>query len=106
MLLRWWHRIAENPATDDNPDITHYLGNGDIEVRYSQDNKWEISAIGRTHAIQLDLSLPWASWLTISSFRIHNTNIHVQYFSGYGESLIDYNQKHNTWGIGLSFPFY
>lgn len=107
ILARWWQRIAENAATDDNPDITDYLGYGDIELRYSQNGLWEITALARTRAFQLDLSAPWTAWrlLTLASPGKHNTNIHLQYFSGYGESLIDYNQKHETWGVGLSFPF-
>lgn len=107
ILARWWQRIPESPAMDDNPDITDYLGYGDIELRYSQNSLWEVSAIARTRAFQLDLSAPWTVWrlLTLASPGEHNTNIHFQYFSGYGESLIDYNQRHETWGIGLSFPF-
>jgi phospholipase A1 len=107
VLARWWHRIKEDIATDNNPDITHYLGNGDIEVRYSHGGKWEAAAIARTHSIQLDFSAPWTVWrlLTLSSIGAHNTNLHFQYFNGYGESLIDYNHKHQTWGVGLSFPF-
>ncbi len=107
LLLRWWQRISEDPATDDNPDITDYLGHGDIELRYSQNNLWEATLIARSRSVQLDLSAPWTAWrlLTLASPGEHNTNIHLQYFSGYGESLIDYNQKHETWGVGLSFPF-
>jgi phospholipase A1 len=107
VLARLWQRIKEDPATDDNPDITDYMGYGDIEVRYSQNSMWEASVIARTRAVQVDLSAPWTAWrlLTVASPGEHNTNIHLQYFSGYGESLIDYNQKHETWGIGLSFPF-
>lgn len=107
VLARWWQRIKEDPATDDNPDITDYLGHGDIELRYSQNSIWEAAVIARARSFQLDLSAPWTSWrlLTLASPGQHNTNVHLQYFSGYGESLIDYNQKHETWGIGLSFPF-
>lgn len=107
ILLRWWKRVNEDPATDDNLDITHYLGHGDIELRYSQNNLWEATLIARSRSVQLDLSAPWTAWrlLTLASPGEHNTNIHLQYFNGYGESLIDYNQKHETWGVGMSFPF-
>ena len=106
LLLRLWKRIKVDAATDGNPDITHFLGHGDIEVRYSRDKNWEISAIARARSIQLDWAVPWPFWLTFpASFGEHNTNVHVQYFSGYGESLTDYNHKHHTWGVGLTFPF-
>ena len=107
VLGRLWHRIAEQPANDNNPDITHYLGHGDLELRYSQRGNWEASLLVRKRSWQLDLSAPWTSWrwLVNAIPGEHNTNIHFQYFSGYGESLIDYNQRHSTWGLGLSFPF-
>ncbi|TAJ76003.1 MAG: hypothetical protein EPO42_13680 [Gallionellaceae bacterium] len=107
LLARWWRRINEDPTTDDNPDIANYLGHGDIELRYSQNDLWEVCVIARQHSFQLDLSAPWTAWrlLTLAAPGEHNTNVHLQYFSGYGESLIDYNHKHETWGIGLSFPF-
>ena len=107
ILVRWWQRIKENSRDDDNPDITNYLGHGDIEIRYSQYRKWEVSLTGKARSIQIDLAAPWPTWEKLSFIptRRHNTNLHVQYFSGYGESLVDYNQKHETWGIGLSFPF-
>lgn len=107
LLARWWQRINEDVTTDDNPDINHFLGNGDIELRYSQNSRWEISLLAKSRSIQLDLAAPWTAWrlLTLAAPGEHNTNIHLQYFSGYGESLIDYNHKHETWGVGLSFPF-
>jgi len=107
ILARLWKRIPEDLSADDNPDITHYLGNGDLELRYSLNSMWEASILARKHSFQLDLSAAWTAWrlLTLASPGEHNTNIHLQYFSGYGESLIDYNQKHETWGVGLSFPF-
>ncbi|MBI5429924.1 MAG: phospholipase A [Nitrosomonadales bacterium] len=107
LLVKLWHRVKEDAATDDNPDITDYLGHGEIELRYGLDGKWEASAIARARSFQLDLAAPWESirLLTLAVPGEHNTNIHLQYFNGYGESLIDYNHWHTSWGIGMSFPF-
>ena len=106
-LLRAWRKINEDPIADDNADITDYQGHGDLELRYSQNRFWEASLILKPRSVQLDLAAPWSAWrlLTLAAPGAHNTNIHLQYFSGYGESLIDYNQRHDTWGVGLSFPF-
>jgi len=107
VLVRLWQRIKEPALSDDNPDITDFMGYGDIELRYSQDGKWEANAIVRSKSFQLNLAAPWESirLLTLAAPGEHNTNIHLQYFSGYGENLIDYNHKHTSWGVGLSFPF-
>lgn len=107
ILVRLWQRIKESAASDDNPDITDYLGYGDVEIRYSLDGKWEATAIARSRSVQLDLAAPWESirLLMLAAPGEHNTNIHLQYFNGYGESLIDYNHRHTRWGFGMSFPF-
>lgn len=101
LLPRVWRRLGGGAADDDNPDITHYLGYGDLEARYFY-GQGVISAISKRHSLQLDLAMPAPSLLGI---KLHNTNIHLQLFDGYGESLIDYNQRHNTIGVGLSLPF-
>ena len=107
LLLRGWQRTDTINTADDNADISKYLGYGDIELRYSQNKYWEATLLLRARSMQLDLAAPWSAWklLTLASPGKHNTNIHLHYFSGYGESLIDYNHKHDTWGFGISFPF-
>ncbi len=106
-LLRVWKRIGESQSNDDNPDITQYLGHGEVELRYSQNKNWEAILVLKGRSAQLDLSAPWTAYrlLALAAPGKHNTNIHLQYFSGYGESLIDYNHRHETWGLGVSFPF-
>lgn len=103
VLPKVWARIIQesNPAENDNPDITHYLGNGELEVRYQAvEKKWGVSALAKARSIQMDMTYLASNIIKRSDF-----SFHVQYFNGYGESLIDYNQSHSTLGIGVSFPY-
>jgi phospholipase A1 len=96
--LRGWYRIPENRATDDNPDITDYLGYGDLTLGYKL-GTGTVSATLRNNlksqnrgSVELNYSFP---------FNKH-VQAYVQYFNGYGESLIDYNRSINRIGIGFS----
>ena len=97
---RAWWRIPENPDKNDNPDITDYLGYGDLLLRRGFDNDKSVSLLlrqsfktGRGFA-QLD----WTSRKLFGPARVY-----VQATSGYGESLIDYNFKQNTFGVGFAY---
>jgi phospholipase A1 len=98
LVLKTWLRIPESEDTDDNPDITSYLGYGEITALYLWKD-YSVSATFRNNfrfdenrsALQLDLSFPL----------IERINGYVQYFVGYGESLIDYNHYSNRIGVGV-----
>lgn len=97
VLLRPWLRIKENAPKDDNPDITRFLGHGDASVSYHY-GAHSFSALGRYQpasgkgALQLNWHFPLQ----------RGVKGYVQAFSGYGESLIDYNVRQNTIGIGIA----
>lgn len=97
---RVWYRFKENEKSDpsatkgdDNPDILHYLGYGDITIAYPY-KKNLFSSVIRKKSIQLDWSFP--------IFGLKDVYGYLQYFNGYGESLIDYNEKVNKIGVGFS----
>jgi len=104
LMGRWWKRYAENPASDDNADIADYMGYRELELRLLQQGGWEISALGRSKAVKIDIAAPISSWLFLGTTDEPHINIHAQYFRGYGESLLDYNHFHTAWGFGFSFP--
>jgi len=100
LTLRPWWRLPESAAKDDNPDIANYLGRGDLHlVRRSGSHQFSLvlrhslRGGGNSHGgLQLDYAFPIAGDL----------RGHLQWFSGYGESLIDYNHRANYLGLGVS----
>jgi phospholipase A1/A2 len=100
VLGRVWKRINEAAANDDNRDIIDYMGRGDVAVTYRTDGN-DYSALLRHNfstgrgAVQLSWAFPLAGHI--------KGYTHV--FSGYGQSLIDYNYYQNTVGLGLLGTF-
>jgi phospholipase A1 len=100
-----WYRIPEgaksSPADskgDDNRDILRYMGYGELSAEY-RTPAWTLQLMGRDNlrshqnygAFQIDLRGPIKN----------DTKWYVQYFDGYGASLIDYNRSSNRVGIGV-----
>lgn len=100
VLGRVWKRINEAPSDDDNPNIVDYMGRGDLNVTYRRDGS-DYSALLRHNfstgrgAVQLSWAFPLAG----------HFKGYTQLFSGYGQSLIDYNYYQNVLGIGLLGTF-
>jgi phospholipase A1 len=100
VVLRPWYRIPESRATDDNRDLIDYYGYGDIRATYRGCNL-TASLMVRGNpgtgkgAGQLDLSGPFIK------DKNYPLEWYVQVFTGYGESLIDYNWRQTTAGIGV-----
>jgi phospholipase A1 len=94
LLARIWKRLKE--SDDDNPDIVDYMGRGDIAGIYRWEGH-ELFAFTRYNfhtskgAVQLGWAFPLAA----------NLKGYVQVFSGYGQSLIDYNDSQKTIGLGF-----
>jgi phospholipase A1 len=96
LLLKGWYRIPD--ADDDNPGLTHYVGYGEVWAYYFL-KRHRLGIMVRDNlnfrenrgAIQLEWSFPLFAMV----------GGHVQYFLGYGESLLDYNHRVNRIGIGF-----
>lgn len=98
--LKTWYRIEESPSRDDNPDILKYLGYGELSLGYAM-NKHLFMVTLRNN---LRFSDNRGSVVFDYSYPIYrNFYVYMQYFSGYGESLIDYNRAIERLGIGFLF---
>jgi outer membrane phospholipase A len=79
---------------EENPDIDDYRGHVDFLVRFGKEAGFMLDTTlrrgdERRTTVQVDFSYP----LGIPAFGNLGGFLHLQYFNGYGESMIDYNQK-------------
>lgn len=104
LSFRPWWRIPEDDKEfpldskgDDNPDIHEFLGYHELTLAHKW-RSYELSMMTRynfgTHNGSVKLGFTFPLW---NRFRGY-----VQYFSGYGESLIDYNHKQQRLGLGIA----
>lgn len=93
----WW-RIPEKDEEDDNPDITDYYGHGSLSALYRwKGNSFLATARGNVSTGKGAFEFGWTSPPILGPLRGY-----VQVFTGYGESLIDYNWKQTTIGAGVA----
>jgi phospholipase A1 len=98
MSLKPWFRFPEPAETDDNPDIGRFMGPGELRMFYEW-KKYVMALMVRNNfrlhdqkgAEQLEFSFPL----------VGRVKGYVQYFYGYGDTLIDYNARTNCLGFGV-----
>jgi phospholipase A1 len=100
VLGRAWWRIPENPDKNDNPDITDFLGYGDVLLRWQFDHDKAMSLLVR-QSFKTGRGFAQLDWTSRKLFG--PARVYIQATSGYGESLIDYNFRQNTIGIGFAY---
>jgi phospholipase A1 len=94
--LRVWQRLREGQSSDDNPDIGRYMGHGDLVASW-QNGRHTVSALLRDN-FGSHKGAAQVGWAFPLDRRLRGT---LQYFTGYGESLIDYNVRQHTIGLGI-----
>lgn len=101
ITARLWQRLHEGAANDDNPHISDYVGRAELGLTWniSRDDTLALTA---RHALRSpahgSLRIEWLRRLGDDS----NLRLHTALFSGYGDSLIDYNRRRTVFSVGLS----
>lgn len=91
--LSFQPRIKTYFNKDENPDYADYLGYVDWKLRWAQPNGWVVTGLyqqgkhGRT-TTQLELA-----WPLKRTFLNMNGYAHIQYFRGYGQTLLNYSDN-------------
>ena len=100
LSARLWKRLDNAKSENDNPDITDFMGSGDVRASFRENgHEYSLTArrnFGTGHGA---LQAGWAFPL------LANLKGYVQVFSGYGQSLIDYNYSQKSVGAGFMVDF-
>ena len=103
LTAKYNHRLDEDDATDNNPDLLHYRGRGEVNLLWSG-GAHTASLLWRSSFSNTQRGALQFEW-TYPVFRDQPNGLRwfVQGFSGYGETLTDYNFKQTSFGAGVSF---
>lgn len=89
-------------SIDDNPDLVDYIGRGEVHAAWTPGVStmaltWRttLTALGRG-SLQFDWSYP------VFANQPNGLRWYAQLFTGYGETLLDYNHRQTSLGLGLS----
>lgn len=102
-----WKRVNEDQANDDNPDISNKIGRAEVAAFWTP-NLNDTFGVTLRHSLRADangsLRLEWLKQLSTSGLPGSQDALrfHTQLFSGYGDSLVDYNRRRTVLSIGLS----
>ncbi|MFM2481831.1 phospholipase A [Celerinatantimonas sp. YJH-8] len=91
----WW-RIPESRDNDDNPDITHYIGYYRVKAGYAYGKSTFTSEFHYNwNTSRGSVQVGWSHPI------LHHVRVYAQIFTGYGETLIDYNNSDTRFGLGI-----
>lgn len=102
-----WQRLPEDSASDDNPDIDDLVGRAEVSAA------WTITphntlALTLRHSLQAEANgsvrLAWFHKIGSASDTDQRGSLrfHTEIFSGYGDSLMDYNRRRTVLSVGLT----
>jgi phospholipase A1/A2 len=103
-----WRRLPEAAADDDNPDIQDFVGRGELSGLWALTPKTSLGLTMR-HALKAggkgSVQIDWLQQPSNSTQALGvaaGLRYHVQLFSGYGDSVTDYNHKRTALRVGVS----
>jgi phospholipase A1 len=103
---RVWRRLKESAENDDNPGIGSYIGRAELTLgrNFGRDNRVQATLRhSLDRAARGSVRLEWFRTLASDQAGIAGgLQLHTQLFSGYGDTLLDYNRRRTMFSIGLS----
>ncbi len=111
VTARLWQRLPEPAGEDDNTGIDNLIGRAELATFWDV-NPFNTVGVTLRHGLSSgdsgSIRLEWLKSFGDAPPSSANPNsrtglrFHVQLFSGYGDSLVDFNRKRNLLSVGLS----
>lgn len=99
ITVKPWYVIKDSTYKKFNPDLVNYLGYGELSVAYKFAH--QVLTL-QTHSL-IEQGGRRATGIVTYTFPLtRHFNGFVQGFTGYGQSLIEYNHHTNSIGVGIS----
>lgn len=102
-----WTRIPESGDGDDNPDIEDMVGRAELAAAWNVDNRNALTAVWR-HSLKAEgngsIRLGWLHKIGNNARNDNRSSLrfHTELFSGYGDTLMDYNHRRTVLSVGLT----
>jgi phospholipase A1 len=102
-----WQRLPEDATSDDNPDIADKVGRAEIAAAWNIDPRNTLSLTVR-HSLKAEANgsvrLGWLRRIGTAGDNDSRSSLrfHTELFSGYGDSLMDYNRQRTVLSVGLT----
>ena len=103
---RVWKRLHESAVDDNNPGISNLIGRGEVSATWNPSTR--NTFVGTVRGTpggdaKGSVRLEWLRSLGDGKGNSYSgLRFHTQLFSGYGDSLIDYNRKRTVLSVGFS----
>jgi phospholipase A1 len=101
---RIWRRIDEDRINDDNPNISDYYGRAELQASWRPNDAHRLAVTAR-HSLRRpgrgSLRLEWFRTLWEGADG-GGLQLYTGLFTGYGDTLLDYNRRRSVFSVGLS----
>ncbi len=102
-----WQRLPEGADSDDNPDIADLVGRAEVAAAWNLSPRNTLTLTVR-HSLKAEANgsvrLGWLHKIGSASDNDGRGSLrfHTELFSGYGDSLMDYNRRRTVLSVGLT----
>lgn len=106
LQARIWQRLHEPSDHDDNPDISDYIGRAELIGSWHADRRNLFAVTVRSALRSRTRGSARFEWFRSlwdeGQGPLSGLQLHTEVFTGYGDSLLDYNHRRTVFSVGFA----